>query len=221
MNTIVLYDDTVDIPSGITDLSAFRRWAHSDEFPETGRICFLDGRVWVDMSKEQVFTHNQLKQEFNLVLGGLVKAQRLGRFFPDGVLLTNDRAQLACQPDGTFVSRQSLKSGRVRLVEGEKGGYLELEGTPDMVLEIVSASSVEKDKEVLPELYWRAGIPEYWLVDARGDGLEFQIFRREPGGYTVVRKQRGWLKSRVFGRSFRLSQGIDEADNPEYSLSVR
>jgi hypothetical protein len=164
MNTIVLYDDSVDIPNGISDLAGFRRWAHSDEFPETGRICFLDGRVWLDMSKEQVVTHNQLKQEFNLVIGGLVKAQRLGRFFPDGLLLTNDRAQLACQPDGTFVSRQSLESGRVRLVEGEKEGYLELEGTPDMVLEVVSASSVEKDKETLPDFYWRAGIPEYWLA---------------------------------------------------------
>jgi Uma2 family endonuclease len=90
-----------------------------------------------------------------------------------------------------------------------------------MVLEIVSASSVEKDREVLPELYWRAGIPEYWLVDARGDGLEFQIFRREPGGYTEVRTQRGWLKSRVFGRSFRLTRGLDDAGNPEFSLSVR
>jgi hypothetical protein len=49
MNTIVLYDDSVDIPNGIGDLAAFRRWAHSDEFPEAGRICFLDGRVWVDM----------------------------------------------------------------------------------------------------------------------------------------------------------------------------
>ena len=93
------------------------------------------------MSKEQVFTHNQLKQEFNLVLGGLVKVQRLGRFFPDGLRVTNDRAQLACHPDGTFVTYRSLKSGRVRLVEEEKGGYLELAGTPDMVLEIVSLSS--------------------------------------------------------------------------------
>ena len=137
MNTIVLYDDSVDIPDGISDLAGFRRWVHSDDFPETGRICFLDGRVWVDMSKEQVFTHNQLKQEFNLVVGGLVTAERSGRFFPDGIFLTNDRAQLACQPDGTFVSLRTLKSGRVRLVEGEQEGYLELEGTPDMVLEIV------------------------------------------------------------------------------------
>jgi hypothetical protein len=133
MNTIVLYDDPVNIPGGIDDLAGFRRWVHSDDFPEAGRICFLDGRVWVDMSKEQVFTHNQLKQEFNLAIDGLVKAARLGRFFPDGVFLTNDRAQLACQPDGTFASHRSLTSGRIRLVEGDREGYLELEGTPDMV----------------------------------------------------------------------------------------
>jgi Uma2 family endonuclease len=221
MNTIVLYDDSVDIPDGISDLARFRRWVHSDDFPETGRICFLDGRVWIDISKEQVFTHNQLKQEFNLVVGGVVKAERLGRFFPDGLFLTNDRAQLACQPDGTFVSRQTLKSGRVHLVEGEKEGYLELEGTPDMVLEILSASSVEKDKETLFDLYWRAGIPEYWVVDAREDRLEFDIFRHGAGGYVGTRKHAGWLKSGVFGKSFRLSRQLDDMGNPEYGLSVR
>jgi Uma2 family endonuclease len=221
MNTIVLYDDSVDIPDGISDLSGFRRWVHSDDFPETGRICFLDGRVWVDMSKEQVFTHNQLKQEFNLVIGSLVKSQRLGRFFPDGVLLTNDQAQLACQPDGTFVSVQSLKLGLARLVKGEKEGFLELDGTPDMVLEIVSASSVEKDKEILFDLYWRAGITEYWLVDARADRLGFDIFRYDARGYVATRKHGGWLKSSVFGRSFRLAQHLYEMGNPEYSVSVR
>lgn len=221
MNTIVLYEDSVVIPDGISDLDAFRRWAHSDAFPEAGRICFLDDQVWVDMSKEQVFSHNQLKQEFNVVIGGLVKTERLGRFFPDGLLVTNDRAQLACQPDGTFVSRQALKLGRVRLVEAEKGGYLELSGTPDMVLEIVSSSSVEKDTVTLPNLYWRAGIPEYWLVDARSSRLQFDIFRYQPDGYAAVRKQGGWLKSDAFGRSFRLSRRVDDDGNPEYRLSVR
>ena len=221
MSTIVLYDESVIIPDGITDVEAFRRWVHSEEFPEAGRICFLHGDVWVDMSKEQILTHNQLKQEFNLVLGSLVKAQRLGRFFPDGVLLTHDRAQLACQPDGTFVSRQTLKSGRVRLVEGERGGYLELAGTPDMVLEIVSSSSVEKDTVTLPDLYWRAGIPEYWLVDARSSRLQFDIFQWQSDGYAAVRKQGGWILSQVFGKSFRLSRRIDDEANPEFSLAVR
>jgi Uma2 family endonuclease len=221
MSTIVLYDDEVHIPDGINTLAAFRRWAHSDDFPQTGRTCFLDGQVWLDMSKEQIFTHNQVKQEFNLVVGGLVKTRRLGRYFPDGVLLTNAKANLASQPDGMFVANSTLTRGRVRLVEGEKEGYLELDGSPDMVLEVVSTSSEEKDTEVLPELYWRAGIREYWLVDARTERLQFTILRHESGGYVAARKQGNWIKSRVFGSSFHLERELDDAGNPEYSLSVR
>jgi Uma2 family endonuclease len=221
MNTIVLYESAVHIPDGIRDLTGFRRWIHSDDFPEAGRICYLDGQVWVDISKEQIFAHNQVKQEFNLVIGGLVKAERLGRYFPDGLYLTNDRANLAAQPDGTFVARDSLQSGRVRLVEGDKEGYLEMDGSPDMVLEVVSASSVEKDKETLRDLYWQAEITEYWLVDARSDRLDFTILRREVGGYVAARKQAGWVKSRVFDRGFRLTCQPDDTGNPEYRLSVR
>lgn len=120
MSTIVLYENAVHIPDGISNLAVFRSWFHSEQFPESGRICYLDGQVWVDMSKEQIFTHNQVKQEFNLAIGGLAKSRRLGRYFPDGLLLTNDRANLASQPDGTIVTRRTLVSGRVRLVEGEK-----------------------------------------------------------------------------------------------------
>jgi Uma2 family endonuclease len=90
-----------------------------------------------------------------------------------------------------------------------------------MVLEVVSASSVEKDKVILPDLYWRAGIPEYWVVDARADRLEFDLFRCESDGYAPTRKQAGWLKSRVFGRSFRLSRHVDDAGNPKCTLSAR
>ena len=220
MNTIVLYNEAVHIPDRIKSLAAFRRWFHSEEFPDAGRICYLNGQVWVDMSKEQIFTHNQVKQEFNLVIGGLAKARRLGRYFPDGVFLTNDRANLACQPDGTFVSRRSVESGRVRLVEGEKEGFLEMRGAPDIVLEVVSAGSVEKDTQTLFELYWQAGIAEHWLVDARAS-LEFTIFRHGADGYAAARKQAGWSKSRVFDRSFRLTRRQDETGNPEYRLAVR
>ena len=73
----------------------------------------------------------------------------------------------------------------------------------------------------LPELYWRAGIPEYWLVDARSSRLQFDIFEYQSDGYATVRKQGGWTQSQVFGKSFRLSRRIDDEGNPEYSLSVR
>jgi len=221
MNTFVLDADVVRIPSWIVDLDSFRCWTRSDEFPDAGRICYLNGEVWVDMSKEQVFTHNQVKSEFNLVIGGLAKQERLGRYFPDGLLLSNAAADLSAQPDGTFVSHAGLKQGRVHFVEGAQEGFVELEGTPDMVLEVVSPSSEDKDAITLRALYWQAGIAEYWLVDARGARPMLEILRHTDEGYVSVRKAGGWVKSAVFGRSFRLTEESDALGHPEYTLAVR
>jgi Uma2 family endonuclease len=222
MQTVIFKDESVlHIPNGISDLAAFRRWAHSDQFPEKGRICYLDGEVWVDMSPEQVFSHILVKTEFAAVLSTLAKKNSAGTYFSDGLLLTNSAANLTCKPDGTFISNRSFKDKSVHFVAAKSKGYLELEGTPDMVLEVVSASSVEKDTEILRELYWRAEILEYWLVDARSEILEFDIFRRTTDGYVAARKQLGWVKSRVFGGSFRFTCGMDDFGNPTYTLSIR
>jgi Uma2 family endonuclease len=221
VNTVVVGDKSVHIPVWVVDLESFRRWVHSDEVPEKLRTCFLNGEVWVDMSKEQFIPHNQLKNDLSFALTGLIKAERLGRYVPDGMLLTNVEANLSAGPDGAFVSLQSMESGRVRLVEGKRGGQVELEGTPDMVLEVVSDSSVKKDTVTLRDLYWKAGIPEYWLVDARGEEMEFEILRYTAKGYVPTRKQAGWLKSPVFGKSFRLIRQTHEDGNPEYILEMR
>lgn len=221
MPTLVIDRDQIVIPSAVGDLASFRRWAHSDNFPESGRICFFHGEVWVDMSKEQIFTHNQVKNEYNVVLGSLAKKEKLGRYFPDGLFFTNDECGLATEPDGAFASFQTLRSGRIRLIEGAVEGFVELAGTLDMALEIVSASSVEKDTQILRDLYWQAGVQEYWLVDVRGDRHIFDILRYATRGYVAVRKQGGWLKSTVFGKSFRLTRGKDPLGNPEFSLHAR
>ena len=72
-------------------------------------------------------------------------------------------------------------------------------------MEVVSRSSVAKDYDHLIEAYYAAGIREYWLIDARSDDdLQFTIHRRGAKGFTAVRKAKGWSKSEVFGRSFRL-----------------
>jgi Uma2 family endonuclease len=220
VNTFVLDSKSVSVPPWIRDLESFRSWAHSDEFPDSGQICYLNGEVWVDMSKEQ-FTHNQLKGEFGSVLMPLAKRMRPGRYFPDGYLLTNAAANLSTNPDGMFVSIKSLMTSRARLVEGSEEGFTELQGTPDMVLEMVSPSSVHKDTVVLLELYWKAGIDEYWLVDARGESLRFDILRRSARRYIATRKQAGWVKSRVFGRSFRLMYQADALGHPQYTLEMR
>jgi Uma2 family endonuclease len=98
---------------------------------------------------------------------------------------------------------------------------VELEGTPDMVLEVVSPSSVQKDTVELRDLYWRAGVNEYWLVDARGDHLVFDILRHTPEGYLATDLQEGWLASAVFARSFQLIRQSDPLGFPQFTLLVR
>jgi Uma2 family endonuclease len=109
----------------------------------------------------------------------------------------------------------------VQPVEGKEAGVIALEGTPDMVLEVVSDSSEKKDFRTLRKAYWEAGGPEYWLVDARGPTLAFDILRRGAKGYVETKKAGGWLKSGIFGKSFRLVQGADPQGEPEFTLEVK
>ena len=118
------------------------------------------------------------------------------------MLLSDVATDFATGPDGIFVSKESLQADRVTMIDGAEGGYVELQGVPDMVLEVVSPSSVQKDTEVLRDVYWELGVEEYWLVDARGQRLDFDILRRGAKGYASVRKPGGWLRSSVFGASF-------------------
>jgi Uma2 family endonuclease len=89
------------------------------------------------------------------------------------------------------------------------------------VLEVLSDSSVVKDTRQLREAYHRAGIPEYWLVDARDEDINFQILYRRKRGYAAAPVRDGWQASRVFGRSFRLGRQRDEFGLWEYTLEVR
>ena len=218
---VILGEDQVSIPGWVVDLESFRRWAETDAFPKDGRIDYLNGRVTLDMSKEQVFTHVVVKNEFNYVLTGLSKKEQRGLYLPDGLRLTNLTADLSGKPDGTFILNDSFDSGRVRLIEGREEGFVELEGIADMVLEIISRSSLHKDTVLLREAYWEAGIPEYWLVDVRQEPLRFDILRHAPKGYVAVRKQAGWVKSTVFGKAFHLPQRTNQRGHQEYTLAVR
>jgi Uma2 family endonuclease len=216
----VVIEDRVTVPSWVHDIDSFRRWAKSDEFPERGRFSFLDGEIWVDLSMEQLFTHNDVKTQYTIVLGTLTQARNTGRFFSDGVLLTHPAANLSTEPDALFVFFESIQEGRLRLIEGAAEGYVELEGSADMTLEIISPTTERKDADVLHELYWRAHVTEYWLVDVRRK-LKFDIFRWTSKGYRKTKPASGWLRSKVFDRSFRLTQESDPLGNPQFRLLVR
>jgi Uma2 family endonuclease len=214
-------DFAVDIPADAHTLEGFRRWARSPDFPSQGRFAYLRGRIWVDLSMEQAFSHNLPKSRINSVLNQLVEEKKLGYYFHDGMFLTNAEVELSTLPDGMLVSYAAVQTGRVRLLSGEEGGATEVCGTPDMVLEVISKTSEKKDTEKLRAQYWEAGISEYWLVDAREDKVHFDLLRRGSRGYAVTRKQSGWVRSAVFGGAFRLLRTIDLLGHPHWQLQFR
>jgi Uma2 family endonuclease len=215
----ICVDGSVTIPYGLADLESFRNWTRSDSYPERGDFCWLGGLFWVDLSMEELYTHNQVKTEYTSVLQWLGKQKKKGYVCADRMRVSHPVADLSCEPDLMFVSFASLDAGLIREIESE-AGTIEFEGTPDMVLEILSKSSDAKDLKWLPELYFAAGVKEYWLVDARGDKCEFEIFKRGHNCFIPSPRRKGLLRSKVFNASFKLERSTDARGKPVFTLTL-
>jgi Uma2 family endonuclease len=221
MVTVVGDSEPVNVPAWVIDLESFRRWTETDDCPEKAHVWWLRDRLWIDCGGEDIFRHVAVKGEFAAVLDRLAESSPPGYFFGSGLLFTNVNANISGKPDGIFVSYKAISAGRVQFLPGTDGDYSELVGTPDVVLEVVSHTSAEKDNDVLRQAYWEANIPEYWLVDARKEPLKFDILRYTARGYVATRKQDGWVKSAVFGKSFKLTQGTNPLGQPDFKFVMR
>jgi Uma2 family endonuclease len=77
------------------------------------------------------------------------------------------------QPDILF-----MRAGRTHLI-----GKI-VKGVPDLVIEILSDSNRRYDVRTKYEIYERAGVAEYWIVDP--DELGVRVFRREGDRFAPV-----------------------------------
>ena len=99
--------------------------------------------------------------------------------------------------------------------------FIEIIGTPDMVLEVLSDSSVRKDLVRLKAAYERAGVPEYWVVDARGE--QISVSDHDAGGRSLrVRRRRADQPqaSRVLGARFALHRTRNRLGRYAYTLEI-
>src|SRR5262249_2258249 len=157
------------MPAGSMTLDEFRQWTYADDFPKNAAIAYLDGEIFIDMSPERIDSHSSPRFEIYVTLGSLVRKKRKGRMFFDRTRVVHPKAKVSNEPEAFFATWESLRSGTLRKIRTPEGDdFIEFEGTPDWIMEIVSPSSVTKDTKQLKKRYHRAGIGEYWLVDARG-----------------------------------------------------
>jgi Uma2 family endonuclease len=221
---LVLEEDLV-IPAEVYDLPRFRRWSQSEPFPEHGRIDYLDGRVEVDLSPEDVHAHATVKTEISRVLSSLVWLPQLGLVLIDSSRIVSPKAGLSVEPDIVVAMHASFEAGRIREVPSARkaGRSVELEGAADLIVEVLSDSSEKKDRQRLPPLYAKAGVPELWLVDVRKeDRVDFEIHALTPSGYAVKSPDtEGWVASPVLGLDFRLVRSVGPRGVPHYELQQR
>jgi Uma2 family endonuclease len=225
MASCLILEHDFEIPMDVRTLDDFRRWALSDAFPESGRIDFINGTIEIDMSPENAFTHSTPKIEIVRMVGNLLKVANLGYLFSDRMRCSSVPADLSAEPDVVFISHDALDSGSVRLVRQKGGGkddYIEIEGGPDLVVEIVSKSSVEKDTKRLPKAYFKAGVREFWLIDARRDELSSVIHFRGKGRFVAQeRDEQAFQRSRVLKRRLRLDRQEDGHGHWQYDLRIK
>jgi Uma2 family endonuclease len=214
MPAIVL-DDALCIPAEVVDLDTFRAWVRSEQFPARGQFSFLDRQVWVERGESQ--THDQLRAEIVAVLSRTpLDHAGPGQLAAGRLLLSNPFNNWATQPDGLYVAWQTMHTGAVSHVQRSKQGLVEVEGTPDMVLEVIGPASTRRDTEVLRRLYSQACIGEYWLADARLEPPHLSVLQLGGEDYLPVEPEDGWVMSPLFGQAFRLQPGM-----VGYTLAVR
>lgn len=218
----VIPEENWPVPPEAFTFEGFQRWLDSGGFPETGRIDFLAGQVESEMSPEDLHTHSVVKTAIGLVLGTLIYETGLGDVYVDSTRLTSKPAGLSVEPDVFVVLRETLESGRASFIPSSRGRSSRVEGASDLVVEIVSDSSVTKDNQRLPRLYARAGVPEFWLADCRWDALRFEIHTLEEGRYVLQQPDAdGWTRSPLLNRSFRLVRWSEPPFPWRYRLEYR
>jgi Uma2 family endonuclease len=221
----VIIEDRLRIPAGAHTLAGFRAWLTSGRFPEGGRIDFLAGDVEVEVSPAELPTHGAVQAALAARLHTLFFERDLGEVFAGRTRFTSRVAELSAEPDLVGVFWDSLEEGRVRYspaADEAPERCAEIDGPPDLIVEILSDGSARKDTERLPRLYALAGVRELWLVDARGPQLRFEIHALHGAAYLQIPPDaQGWLRSEQLGRSVRLTRQSTHGGTWRYLLEDR
>ena len=147
-----------------------------------------------------------------------------GLVYIDRARVSNVEADLSAEPDVVVVLFETVESGEARLVpkaSGEAGRFVEIDGRVDLVVECISDSSASKDRDRLSRRYWRAGVPEYWIVDARGDDVQFEILSRGSEEYEdTTCDGQGFRRSEILKAKVRLARRGERAELVVFRLDI-
>ena len=129
-----------------------RTYADYCRTPDDERYELLDGELVMSPSPNRA--HQRIDARLGALLHAFVEEMSLGEIYhaPFDVVLSDTNV---VQPDLLFVSKE-----QAYIVTEDN-----IRGAPDLVVEIISPSTAERDRTFKRALYARYGVREYWLVD--------------------------------------------------------
>lgn len=149
--------------------------------PDDERWELIDG-VLYQMAAGASARHQEVSENFGSLMGDYIRPRRLGRLYRPRFDLILP-GETAVEPDLMFISAPR------RGIITTRG----CEGTPDLVVEILSPSNPRHDLEWKRELYARHGIPEYLILQPDEEtvmALADPVISAGGGAYTWERPYR-------------------------------
>lgn len=176
-----------------------KRMTYADyvKLPADGRRHEIIEGEWY-MTPAPDTAHQRLCRNLVALLHTHVAAKGLGEVFaaPYDVVLSDSDV---VQPDVLFVSAAR------RGVVTEKN----LQGAPDLVVEILSPSTASMDRGEKRRLYERAGVREYWIVDPAAGMVEIHEFA-SPRRTRVYTGSQSFDSALLPGLTIRLAELFEE-----------
>ncbi len=90
--------------------------------------------------------------------------------------LRGKRCKVYMEPDVFLDEKNRFVPDVVIVCDKDKIKYDGVHGAPDLVVEILSPSTMTRDRGVKKAAYERAGVKEYWIVSPEGKSIE--VYRR-------------------------------------------
>ena len=149
-----------------------RVWTYEDYLTLDDGVYFeiINGKA--RMSPAPELFHQRWAGKLYQAIVRHIEARKLGEVFFAPVDVILDEKNVV-QPDLVFVS-----TANSNLLE--RRGIM---GAPDLVVEIISPSSLRHDRYEKRELYARFGVKEFWLADVANRSIEVLVLRND--SYTL------------------------------------
>ena len=142
---------------------------------ETKRYELLKGELLMVPSPTEY--HQRISGNLQFILRQFVQGRDLGRLYyaPLDVVLGKEEEREVVQPDIFFISKD-----RTGIIAEE-----EVRGAPDLVIEIISPGTEERDRRYKKTLYARHGVKEYWIIEPEAKTVE--VFTLGEKGFELLK----------------------------------